>query len=95
MHSNKLRLKPLVTEKSSQRIEDKQFTFQLLERVNKIELKQFFQKEFSVLPERINILKQAGKKRRRGRLEGFTPGKVIAIVSFGKEQDTSKIQELF
>ena len=62
----------LVTEKTSQLNESNCYVFLVEENTNKIELKNFISKKYSVKVSKVNILKKLGKKVRRGRVFGYT-----------------------
>ena len=62
----------LITEKTSQLNEDNCYVFLVDDNTNKIELKNYISKKYSVKVSKVNILKKLGKKIRRGRVAGRT-----------------------
>jgi large subunit ribosomal protein L23 len=89
-------IKPLVTEKSSAALNNEnKYTFVISEDVNKIEVKNFFQKQFNVKVESVNIVALKPKKRRRGKIVGQSKSRRKAIIAVEKGQVVEEIKKLF
>jgi large subunit ribosomal protein L23 len=61
---------PLISEKSLDLTSKSRYTFKIAREINKSELKKLIEKTYQVTVEKINIINQAGKKKRvrvRGR----------------------------
>ncbi len=85
-------LKPVLTEKATDGIEGKRYTFTVLKTANKTQIKIAVEKMFSVKVKSVNTITQRGKLKRMGRNEGYTPTTKKAIVTL---TDDSKAIEFF
>ncbi len=85
-------LKPVLTEKATDGIESKRYTFVVLKTANKTQIKIAVEKMFSVKVKSVNTITQRGKLKRMGRNEGYTPTTKKAIVTL---TDDSKAIEFF
>ena len=86
-------LKPVVTEKSMNMMADKKYTFEVHTDATKAQVKEAVEKMFDgTKVEKVNILNQDGKLRRRGRDVGYTAKKRKAIVQLTAD---SKDIEIF
>ena len=85
-------LKPVLTEKATDGIESKRYTFVVLKTANKTQIKIAVEKMFSVKVKSVNTITQRGKLKRKGRNEGYTPTTKKAIVTL---TDDSKAIEFF
>ena len=85
-------LKPVLTEKATDGIADKRYTFTVLRTANKTQIKIAVEKMFSVKVKSVNTVTQRGKLKRMGRNEGYTPTTKKAIVTL---TDDSKAIEFF
>ena len=74
-------LKPVLTEKATDGIAEKRYTFTVLKSANKTEIKIAVEKMFGVKVKSINTVTQRGKLKRMGRNEGYTPTTKKAIVT--------------
>ena len=85
--------KPIVTEKSMSGMADKKYTFQVHPEANKQMIKEAVEKMFDgAKVKSINTMKVPGKKKRRGRIQGYTATTKRAIVQLTED---SKDIELF
>ena len=90
------KLHPVVSEKSSEQIENNKFTFVISDKsLNKIQIKSLFKEQFNVLPKQVNVINRIGKKVRRGRTQGTTQDRKFVIVTFASDQNVDSIKELF
>ena len=85
-------LKPVLTEKATDGIADKRYTFVVLKSANKTQIKIAVEQMFSVKVKSVNTITQRGKLKRMGRNEGYTPTTKKAIVTLTED---SKAIEFF
>ncbi len=86
-------IRPLISEKSTDLLEDNKYTFVVSEKANKIEIKQALEEIFGVEVEKVNTANFKGKKKRLGRFpEGKQPSWKKAIITLA---EGSKPIELF
>jgi len=88
-------IKPVVTEKSANNIEDLKFTFLIDEDANKIEVKREVETLYGVNVSSVNVSKLPSKKRQRGRVVGKTKSKKKAIITLSDDTNAEKLKELF
>ncbi len=74
-------VRPVISERSVELMEDNKYTFIVDKKANKSEIKKAVEEIFDVSVTRVNTLKVRGKKRRMGRYEGKTPERKKAIVT--------------
>ncbi|NSL52590.1 50S ribosomal protein L23 [Calidifontibacillus erzurumensis] len=72
--------RPVITERSTELMADKKYTFEVDTRANKTEVKQAVETIFGVKVEKVNIQNYKGKFKRVGRFTGTTPKRKKAIV---------------
>lgn len=84
--------RPVITERSSEVMADKKYTFEVDTRANKTQVKQAVQEIFGVKVEKVNIMNYKGKFKRMGKHAGYTNKRRKAIVKLTAE---SKDIELF
>ncbi|WP_033542797.1 50S ribosomal protein L23 [Planococcus sp. CAU13] len=84
--------RPVITERSSEVMADKKYTFEVDTRANKTQVKQAIQEIFGVQVEKVNIMNYKGKFKRMGKHAGYTNKRRKAIVKLTAE---SKDIELF
>ena len=82
-------LRPLLTEKSYATIKDKKYTFLVAKDANKIMIKAAIKELFNVVPEKVNVLNQAGKLKRVKYKYGRTPAIKKAIITLKKDEKIS------
>ena len=86
-------LKPVVTEKSMGMMGDKEYTFLVHPEANKTMIKEAVEKMFEgAKVERVNTMNYAGRKKRRGMVEGRTAKTKKAVVKLTAD---SKEIEIF
>jgi large subunit ribosomal protein L23 len=89
-------IRPLVTEKTSRYLEEEnKYVFIVGPDVNKIEIRQAFEKQFSVKVEAVNLIRLKPKKRRRGRILGESKERRKAIITIEKGKVIDEIKKLF
>lgn len=74
-------LRPVITEKSSSLLAENKYTFIVDRNANKIEIKQAVEQMFKVHVTDVRTMIVKGKKKRRGRYEGYTSDRKKAIVT--------------
>ncbi len=79
-------VKPLVTERSTELMEEHKYTFVVDRNANKIDIKRAIEEIFKVKVLAVNTLNTKGKKRRLGRYPmGFRPGFKKAIIKLTED----------
>lgn len=92
MEARDILKRPVITERSSEVMADKKYTFEVDTRANKTQVKQAVQEIFGVKVEKVNIMNYKGKFKRMGKHAGYTNKRRKAIVKLTAE---SKDIELF
>ena len=86
-------IKPIVTEKSTELLEENKYTFAVSREANKIEIKRALEDIFDVKVKAVNTANYPGKKKRLGRYPyGYKPRWKKAIVTLA---EGSKPIEIF
>ena len=85
-------LSPVLTEKATDGIASKRYTFIVLKTANKTQIKIAVEKMFDVKVKSVNTVTRRGKLKRMGRNEGYTPTTKKAIVTL---TEGSKAIEFF
>lgn len=81
MNSNNIILRPVISEKTTEMMSENKYTFRVAMKSNKIMVEQAIKDLFGVKPERINIIRVRGKKRRIRYQYGNRPAWKKAIVT--------------
>jgi len=84
--------RPVITERSTEIMADKKYTFEVDVKANKTQVKDAIQEIFGVKVEKVNIMNYKGKYKRVGRYAGYTNKRRKAVVTL--TQDSKEI-ELF
>lgn len=79
-------IKPIITEKSSQLVENLQYTFEVAKDANKVEIKNAVEKIFNVKVVAVRTINVQRKAKRMQRYQGFKPGYKKAIVKLAPGQ---------
>lgn len=85
-------LRPVLTEKSYDNVQEKKYTFIVAKTSNKSEIKTAIEQIFGVEVEKVNTMNRKGKKKRMGKYQGYRPNTKRAIV---KLTENSKTIEFF
>lgn len=72
--------RPLITERSTDLMAEKKYTFEVDRNANKTEVKHAIEEIFGVKVEKVNVQNYDGKFKRMGRYGGYTPKRKKAIV---------------
>lgn len=73
-------LKPIVTEKTAEMMQDNKYTFKVALTANKVEIRQAVEQIFKVRVLSVNTMRVLGKMKRMGRHMGKRPDYKKAIV---------------
>ncbi|ANU20922.1 50S ribosomal protein L23 [Planococcus plakortidis] len=92
MEARDILKRPVITERSSEVMAEKKYTFEVDVRANKTQVKHAVQEVFGVQVEKVNIMNYKGKFKRMGRHAGYTNKRRKAIVKLTAD---SKDIELF
>jgi large subunit ribosomal protein L23 len=84
--------RPVITERSTDLMADKKYTFEVDVRANKTQVKDAVEEIFGVKVEKVNIMNYKGKFKRVGRYSGLTNRRRKAIIKLAAD---SKEIELF
>ncbi|RFU61398.1 50S ribosomal protein L23 [Peribacillus glennii] len=84
--------RPVITERSSDLMAEKKYTFEVDVRANKTQVKDAVQEIFGVKVDKVNIMNYKGKFKRMGKHAGYTNKRRKAIVKLTAD---SKEIELF
>ncbi|MEH7223775.1 50S ribosomal protein L23 [Bacillus timonensis] len=81
---------PVITERSSDLMAEKKYTFDVDVKSNKTEVKDAIEQIFGVKVEKVNIMNYKGKFKRVGRYSGYTNRRRKAIVKL--TEDSKEIE---
>lgn len=85
-------IQPMVTERTTDLMEEHKYTFVVDQSANKIDIKRAIEEIFNVKVEKVNTMNFKGKKRRLGRYpEGVRPGYKKAIVKLTEDSKAIEI----
>jgi large subunit ribosomal protein L23 len=85
-------LKPVVTERSVDLMQENKYTFKIAKSANKIDVKRAVEEIFKVKVIDVKTVNVKGKMKRQGRTQGMTPSWKKAIVTLA-EGDTIEVFE--
>ena len=91
MEARDIILRPVITEASTDRMDDKKYTFDVDLRANKNQVKNAVEEVFGVKVAKVNIINVKGKEKRQGRYVGFTKKRRKAIVTLSNDSDEIKL----
>jgi large subunit ribosomal protein L23 len=80
LHPGQVLLRPVVSEKSYELIQENKYTFKVHQDAHKTQIRQAVEELFDVTVVRVNVLKVQPKPKRRGLTRGIRPGWKKAIV---------------
>lgn len=90
MNAHDIILRPVVTEKSTNLMDAKKYTFDVLLTATKTQVRNAIEEIFNVKVAKVNIMNVRGKDKRVGRYTGKTARRRKAIVTL--TQDSNDIQ---
>jgi large subunit ribosomal protein L23 len=85
--------RPVITERSTDIMADKKYTFEVDLSANKTQVKDAVEEIFGVKVEKVNIMNYKGKFKRMGKFGGYTNKRRKAIVKLTADSDTIEIFE--
>jgi large subunit ribosomal protein L23 len=85
--------RPIVTEQSMERIEDKRYVFEVSRDAGKIEIKKAIELAFDVKVAKVNTMNYTGKLKRQGATSGRRPSWKKAIVTLKPDSKTIELFE--
>ena len=85
--------RPVITERSSEIMADKKYTFEVDVKANKTQVKDAVQEIFGVKVEKVNIMNYKGKYKRMGRHAGYTNKRRKAVVKLTADSKEIEIFE--
>lgn len=81
MHITEVIKKPIITEKSNDKISEGKYTFAVHSKATKVEIKKAFERIFEVKVAKVNTKKTKPKHKRVGRYDGMTKAMRIAVIT--------------
>ena len=85
--------RPVITERSTELMVDKKYTFVVDKRANKSEIKHAVEKIFGVNVDKVNTMNYKGKPKRFGRHFGYTASRKKAIVTLTEDSKELEFYE--
>jgi len=77
--------RPVITEESADLMAEKKYTFEVMPKANKTEVKHAVELIFGVKVENVNTMNVKGKFKRMGRYGGYRPDRKKAIVQLSED----------
>ncbi|USS86263.1 50S ribosomal protein L23 [Fructilactobacillus cliffordii] len=91
MDARDIILRPVITEASTDRMDEKKYTFDVDLRANKNQVRDAVEAVFGVKVKKVNLMNVRGKEKRQGRYVGFTKKRKKAIVTLTNDSDEIKL----
>lgn len=91
MSAHDIILRPVITEKSTNLMDDKKYTFNVLLTATKTQVRDAVEEIFDVKVKKVNIMNVRGKDKRVGRYSGKTSRTRKAIVTLTEDSNDIKI----
>jgi large subunit ribosomal protein L23 len=85
--------RPVITERSTDLMAEKKYTFEVDTKANKTQVKDAVEEVFGVEVEKVNIMNYKGKFKRMGRFGGYTNKRRKAIVKLTADSKEIEIFE--
>jgi large subunit ribosomal protein L23 len=85
--------RPVITEASTELMEERKYVFEVDPRANKVEVKKAIEQIFGVKVEKVNTMRVPGKVKRYGRYSGRTPERKKAIVKLTADSKPIEVFE--
>ena len=85
--------RPVITERSTDLMAEKKYTFEVNTKANKTQVKDAVEEIFGVEVEKVNIMNYKGKFKRMGRFGGYTNKRRKAIVKLTADSKDIEIFE--
>lgn len=81
-------IKPIITEKSMEGLQESKYTFKVAMNANKIEIAKAVEELFGVKVAKVNTMHVRGRAKRMGMHRGFTPDWKKAVVTLTEDSKT-------
>ena len=91
MNAHDIILRPVITQKSTNLMDDKKYTFDVLLTATKTQVRNAVEKIFDVKVKSVNIMNVRGKDKRVGRYFGKTARRRKAIVTLTDDSNDIKV----
>jgi len=91
MDARDIILRPVVTEKSTNLMDDKKYTFDVLLDATKTQIRNAVEEIFDVKVKKVNVMNVRGQDKRVGRYSGKTARRRKAIVTLTEDSNDIKI----
>jgi large subunit ribosomal protein L23 len=85
MEARDILKRPVITERSSELMAEKKYTFEVDVRANKTQVKDAVEEIFDVKVDKVNIMNYKGKFKRMGKFGGYTNKRRKAIITLTQE----------
>ena len=86
--------RPVITERSTDLMSEKKYTFEVDVRANKTQVKDAIEEIFGVDVEKVNIMNYKGKFKRVGRYSGLTNRRRKAIIKLAADSNEIELFEV-
>ncbi|MBA4542355.1 MULTISPECIES: 50S ribosomal protein L23 [Thermoactinomyces] len=86
--------RPVITEASTELMEDRKYVFEVDPRANKVEVKKAIEQIFGVKVEKVNTMRVPGKIKRYGRYSGRRPERKKAVVKLTADSKPIEVFEV-
>lgn len=86
-------IKPIITERSMENLEDRKYTFKVAKAANKIEIAKACEELFDVKVEKVRTMVVKGRFKRQGRTGGYTADWKKAIITLKEDSKTIEFFE--
>ncbi|MCM3246338.1 50S ribosomal protein L23 [Cytobacillus oceanisediminis] len=93
MDAREIIKRPVITERSTDIMAEKKYTFEVDVRANKTQVKDAVEQIFGVKVEKVNIMNYKGKFKRMGKFGGYTNKRRKAIVKLTAESQEIELFE--
>lgn len=93
MTAHSIILRPIVTEKTMDGVQNKKYTFEVAKNATKIDIARATEELFGVKVQKVNTLHVRGQMRRQGRYEGYTRSWKKAVVTLTEQSKTIEFFE--
>jgi large subunit ribosomal protein L23 len=93
MDAREIIKRPVITERSTDLMAEKKYTFEVAIKANKTQVKDAVEEVFGVQVERVNIMNYKGKFKRMGKFGGYTNKRRKAIVKLTADSKEIEIFE--
>lgn len=93
MDAREIIKRPVITERSTDLMSEKKYTFEVDVKANKTQVKDAVQEIFGVQVEKVNIMNYKGKFKRMGKFGGYTNKRRKAIVKLTADSKEIEIFE--